>query len=162
MIPYGRRHIDDDDIEAVVRVLKSDYLTQGPRVGEFETELACYCGCAHAVVFNSGTSALHAAYFAAGLTSGDEFITSPITFVATANAGIYLGASPVFADVECDTGNIDPTAVAEKITGKTKLIVPVHYAGHSAAMEELVEQYMRVIREVWKRVDQLEIKEDSV
>lgn len=139
MIPYGRQFIDDEDIKAVVEVLKSDYVTQGPKVEEFERVLASYCGAKYAVTFNSGTSALHGAYFAAGLQRGDEFIISPITFVATANAGVYLGAKPVFVDIEHDTGNIDANLVEKVITEKTKIIVPVHYAGHPCDMEKIKE-----------------------
>ena len=123
-IPYGRQLIDDDDILAVLNVLKSDFLTQGPSIPEFEKNLAEYCGAKYAVVFNSGTSALHASYFSLGLQARDEFLTSPNTFVATANAGLYLGAMPVFVDVEGDTGNIDPADIEEKITGRTRIIVP--------------------------------------
>ena len=129
-IPYSRQYIDREDIQEVVQVLKSDFITQGPKIPEFEKSLAEYCGSKFAVVFNSGTSALHGAYFALGLGKGDEFITSPITFVATANAGLYLGAKPVFVDVEPETGNIDVSKIEKKITKKTRLIVPVHYAGH--------------------------------
>ena len=114
LIPYSRQFIDKQDIEAVVKVLKSDFITQGPKIPEFEKKLSEYCGAKYAVVFNSGTSALHGAYFALGLEKGDEFITSPITFVATANAGLYLGAKPVFIDVEPDTGNIDVVKNREK------------------------------------------------
>jgi len=138
-IPYGRQFIDEDDIKAVVEVLKSDFITQGPKIFEFEKKLAEYCGAKYAVVFNSGTSALHAAYFAIGLSQGDEFITSPITFVSTANAGIFLGAKPVFVDVEEDTGNIKSDFIEEKITNHTKLIVPVHYAGHPCDMKKIKE-----------------------
>jgi dTDP-4-amino-4,6-dideoxygalactose transaminase len=95
-IPYSRQSIDDDDIAAVIDVLKSDFLTQGPKVKEFEEALAEYCGSRYAVAFSSGTAALHGAYFAAGIGSGDEIVTSPITFAATANAALYLGARPVF------------------------------------------------------------------
>ena len=137
MIPYGRQYIDKADIQAVVNVLKSDFVTQGPKIPEFEQKLAEYCGCRYAIVFNSGTSALHGAYFTLGLGKSDEFITSPITFVATANAGLYLGAKPVFVDVEPDTGNIDAARIEQKITRKTKLIVPVHYAGHPADMQKI-------------------------
>ncbi|PMP69692.1 MAG: UDP-4-amino-4,6-dideoxy-N-acetyl-beta-L-altrosamine transaminase [Calditerrivibrio nitroreducens] len=136
-ITYGKQYIDDEDINAVVEVLKSDFLTQGPKVKQFEDGLAEYCGSKYAVVFNSGTSALHGAYFVAGLSKDDEFITSAMTFVATSNAGIYLGAKPVFVDVESDTGNIDVDLIEDKISEKTKLIVPIHYAGHSCDMEKI-------------------------
>lgn len=137
MIPYGRQVIQNDDIEEVIAVLRSDFLTQGPKIQEFEECLAIYCGCKYAVVFNSGTSALHGAYFVLGLGKGNEFITSPNTFVATANAGLYLGAVPVFVDVENDTGNIDISKIEEKITEKSKLIVPVHYSGHPSDIEQV-------------------------
>lgn len=133
-IPYGRQSIDQDDIQAVVEALKSDWLTQGPKIEEFEGKIAEYCGSKFSVVFNSGTAALHASYFALGLNHGDEFITTPNTFVATSNAGIYLGARPVFSDVEYETGNIDVSKIEAAITKKTKLIVPVHYAGHPVDM----------------------------
>jgi UDP-4-amino-4,6-dideoxy-N-acetyl-beta-L-altrosamine transaminase len=138
-IPYGRQSIDDDDIRAVVDVLRSDFITQGPKVKEFEDSLASYCNAKYAVVLNSGTSALHAAYFAAGIGPGDEIITSPITFVATANAALYLGAKPVFVDIEPDTGNINVALIEKAITDKTKAVVPVHYAGHPADLERIHE-----------------------
>ena len=128
MIPYSHQSIDEDDIQSVIRVLKSDWLTQGPTVNEFEQKLLAYCGAKYAVVFSSGTAALHGAYSAAGLRCGDEFITSPLTFAATANAGLYLGARPVFADID-DHGNLDPIDAEKKITKKTKLIAVVDYAG---------------------------------
>jgi UDP-4-amino-4,6-dideoxy-L-N-acetyl-beta-L-altrosamine transaminase len=137
MIPYARQYIDANDIREVVKVLKSDFLTQGPKIPEFEQKLAVYCGTKYAIVFNSGTSALHGAYFALGLGKGDEFITSPITFVATANAGLYLGAKPVFADVEPDTGNIDASKIEKKITKRTKFLAPIHYAGHPVDLERI-------------------------
>jgi UDP-4-amino-4,6-dideoxy-N-acetyl-beta-L-altrosamine transaminase len=136
-IPYSRQCIDKSDIDEVVRVLKGDFITQGPKIQEFESELANYCGSRYAVVFNSGTSALHGAYFVAGLKKGDEFITSPLTFAATANAGRYLGAKPVFVDVEYHMGNIDASKIEKKITEKTKLIVPVHYAGQAADLKKI-------------------------
>ncbi|MDP2689901.1 MAG: UDP-4-amino-4,6-dideoxy-N-acetyl-beta-L-altrosamine transaminase [Deltaproteobacteria bacterium] len=136
-ISYGRHFIDEDDIRAVLEVLRSDFLTQGPKVQEFEERLAAHCGAGRAVVFNSGTSALHAAYNALGLKEGDEFITSPITFAATANAGLYLGAVPVFVDTEKDTGNMDFSELEKAVSPKTRLIVPVHYAGHAADMEKI-------------------------
>jgi UDP-4-amino-4,6-dideoxy-N-acetyl-beta-L-altrosamine transaminase len=136
-IPYSRQCIDKTDIKEVVRVLKSDFITQGPKIQEFESALAKYCGSRHAVVFNSGTSALHGAYFVSGLRKGDEFITSPVTFAATSNAGRYLGAKPVFVDVEYHTGNIDALKIEKKITKKTKLLVPVHYAGRPADLKKI-------------------------
>jgi len=138
MIPYGKQDIDKDDINEVINVLKSEYITQGPKIKEFENSLANYCGSKYAVVFNSGTSALHGAYFVSGLKRGDEFITSPITFTATSNAGLYLGAKPIFSDVEPDTGNIDCDKIEEKISNKTKLITPVHYSGHPVDLEKII------------------------
>lgn len=138
-IPYGRQHIDEDDIKAVSQALKSDWLTTGPEVEAFEKELAEYCNAKYAVVLNSGTAALHAAYFAAGLESGDEIITSPLTFAATANAALYLGAKVIFSDVQPDTGNLDPKIIKQKISAKTKVIVPIDYAGHPADLDEIIE-----------------------
>ena len=138
MIPYGHQWIDDDDISAVVDVLKSDYLTQGPIVEKFEKKLADYCGSKYAVAFSSGTAALHSAYFAIGLSEGDEFITSPITFCATANSGLYLGANVKFCDIMPD-GNMDIDKISELITDKTKLVVPIHYGGFSVEMKKLRE-----------------------
>lgn len=138
MIPYGHQTIEDDDIEAVVKAFKSDWLTQGPAVKEFETRIAEYCGTKYAVAVNSGTAALHCAYFAAGIQTGDEIIMPSQTFVATANAAIYLGAKPVFCDIDLDTYNIDVNKIEELITEKTKAIVPVHIAGEPCNMEEIL------------------------
>ena len=137
MIPYGRQYIDESDVEAVKSVLQSDFLTQGTKVKEFEEALANYCGSKYAVVFSSGTAALHGAYFAAGLAKGDEIITTPITFLATANAALFLGAKPVFVDVQQDTGNINPNLIEGKITEKTKVIAPIDYSGQPADLEEI-------------------------
>ena len=137
MISYSKQNIDDDDIEEVLKVLKSDYVTQGPKILDFEKALSAYAGSKYCVVFNSGTSALHASYNALGLIQSDEFITTPMTFCATVNAGLYIGLKPVFVDIEEDTGNIDVTRIEEKITEKTKLIVPVHYAGHPVDLEKI-------------------------
>lgn len=137
MIPYGHQSISQEDIDAVVEVLRSDWMTQGPAVESFEKQLAEYCGAKFAVVMNSGTAALHAAYFAAGFGPGDEFITSPITFASTANAGLWQGASPVFVDVNPATGNIDPNLIEAAITAKTKAIVPIDYAGRPADLEKI-------------------------
>jgi perosamine synthetase len=138
-LPYGRQSIDEADIQAVVDVLRSDWLTTGPKVGEFEEAFAARVGAAHAVSFSSGTAALHAAAFVSGLAPGDEAITTPLTFVATANCVLYQGATPVFADVSGDTLNLDPEQVAEKITTKTRAILPVDYAGHPADLKPLME-----------------------
>jgi UDP-4-amino-4,6-dideoxy-N-acetyl-beta-L-altrosamine transaminase len=137
LIPYSRQWIDEEDIRSVLNILKSDIITQGTKIQEFEEKLAEYCGAQYCVVFNSGTSALHGAYFTFGLKEKDEFITSPITFVATSNAGLYLNARPVFVDIEKDTGNIDITKIEAKISDKTKLFVPVHYAGNPVDMEKI-------------------------
>lgn len=139
MIPYGRQTIDDDDIRAVVQVLRSDWLTQGPQVDEFENALTAAGGSRYAVVFCNGSAALQAAYSAAGLTEGDEIVTSPITFVATANAAVWLGAKPVFADVQLHTGNMDPSAAEKAITPRTKVLAPIDYAGHPAEWDALLD-----------------------
>jgi perosamine synthetase len=139
LLPYGRQSLDEDDIQAVVQVLRSDWLTTGPKVGEFEKRFAAWVGSKHAVSFSSGTAALHAAAFAAGLNSGDEAITTPMTFCATANCVLYQGARPVFADVCEDTLNIDPEQVASKLTPKTRAILPVDYAGHPADLESILQ-----------------------
>ena len=138
-ITYGRQYIDEEDIKAVENVLRSDYLTQGPKVREFEERLGGYVGAKYVVAFANGTAALHGAYFAAGLDKEDEIITTPITFAATSNAALYLGAKPVFSDIDLNTGNIDPSKIEEKITQKTKIVVPVHYAGHPVELEKIYE-----------------------
>lgn len=139
LLPYGRQLVDDADIEAVVEVLRSDWLTTGPKVAEFEEAFAGRVGAAHAVSFSSGTAALHAAAFAAGLKPGDEAITTPMTFAATANCVLYQGATPIFADVSGDTLNLDPEQVAGKITPRTRAILPVDYAGHPADLTRIME-----------------------
>jgi perosamine synthetase len=150
LLPYGHQSIDEADIQAVVETLRSDWLTTGPRIAEFEEAFAARTGAKHAVSFSSGTAALHAAAFAAGLKSGDEAITSPLTFVATANCVLYQGAVPVFADVSPDTLNLDPELVAARITPRTRAILPVDYAGHPtdlASILELAERYGLVVIE---------------
>jgi perosamine synthetase len=139
LLPYGRQSVDEVDVQAVVEVLRSDWLTTGPKVAEFEEAFAARVGAAHAVSFSSGTAALHAAAFAAGLKPGDEAITSPMTFAATANCVLYQGATPVFADVSRDTLNLDPEHVAGKITPKTRALLPVDYAGHPADLTPIME-----------------------
>jgi len=150
LLPYGHQVIDEDDIQAVVDTLRSDWLTTGPRVAEFEDAIAAWVGAKYAVSFSSGTAALHGAAFAAGLKPGDEAITSPLTFAATANCILYQGATPVFADVLRDTLNLDPTQVASRITSRTRAILPVDYAGHPVDLDpilELAELYGLVVIE---------------
>src|SRR5215471_20013161 len=132
LLPYGHQSIEEEDIQAVVEILRSDWLTTGPKVSEFEEAFAAFVGAKYAVAFSSGTAALHGATFAAGLEPGDEAITSPMTFAATANCILYQNATPVFADVCFDTLNLDPEKTAPKITSRTKAILPVDYAGHPA------------------------------
>jgi perosamine synthetase len=129
LLPYGRHEIDDDDVAAVARVLRSDWLTSGPVVGEFEAALARMVGAPEAVAVSNGTAALHAAMFAIGIGPGDEVIVPPMTFAASANAVVYQGGTPVFADVDPETLLLDPARVAEKITAHTRAIVAVDYAG---------------------------------
>jgi dTDP-4-amino-4,6-dideoxygalactose transaminase len=136
MIPYGRHSINDADIEAVVRALKSDWLTTGPLVEEFEAALEKVVG-APCISVSSGTAALHCAYAAIDLQPGDEVITPPITFIATQATAALFGAKIVFADVQKDTANIDPHATEAAITPRTKAIVAVDYAGHPADLDEL-------------------------
>jgi dTDP-4-amino-4,6-dideoxygalactose transaminase len=114
MIPYSHQYIDEEDIKAVVEALRSDWITQGPKIAEFEKRVADYCNVKFAVAVSSGTAALHLACLAAGISNGDEVITSPITFVASANCVLYVGAKPVFADILPDTYCIDPASIAGK------------------------------------------------
>jgi len=150
-IPYGRQAISEDDIRAVVEVLHSDWLTQGPAVERFERAVAEYCGARYAVAVANGTAALHLAALAAGFEPGDEVITSPITFVASANCIVYAGARPVFADIEGDSYCIDPEAVRGKIGSRTRGLIPVHFAGQPCAMGALsalaTEHGLRVIED---------------
>lgn len=136
-LPYGRQWIDKEDIDSVIQVLKGDYLTTGPFVSKFEQELANYIGAKYAVTFSSGTAALHGACFAAGIGEGDEVITTPITFAASANCILYQGGIPVFADIDEKTYNIDPKEIEKKITEKTKAIIPVHFTGEPAPLDEI-------------------------
>ncbi|HEX2469974.1 MAG TPA: DegT/DnrJ/EryC1/StrS family aminotransferase [Candidatus Limnocylindrales bacterium] len=139
MLPYARQSIDDSDIDAVAAALRSDWLTTGPRVPAFEQGLTGVTGARHAVAFSSGTAALHGAAAAAGLGPGDEAITTPMTFVATANAVVYMGAEPRFADVDPGTLLIDPERVAAAVTPQTRALLPVDYAGQPADYRALRE-----------------------
>jgi perosamine synthetase len=139
LLPYGRQSIEEDDIQAVVDVLRSDWLTTGPKVAEFEEAFAARIGARYAVSFSSGTAALHGAAFAAGLKPGDEAITTPMTFAATVNCVLYQGATPVFADVSTDTLNLDPEKVAARITPRTRAVLPMDYAGHPADLDPMLE-----------------------
>jgi dTDP-4-amino-4,6-dideoxygalactose transaminase len=136
VIPYGRQSINQDDIDSVVSTLRSDWLTTGPLVEEFELKLEELVG-APCIAVSSGTAALHCAYAAIGLMPGDEVITPPITFIATQASAALFGAKIVFADVQPGTANIDPQAVASAITSRTKAIVAVDYGGHPADLDEL-------------------------
>jgi UDP-4-amino-4,6-dideoxy-N-acetyl-beta-L-altrosamine transaminase len=138
-LPYGRQLIDDDDVAAVTRVLRGDFLTTGPEVPAFEAELAAICGARHAVAVCNGTAALHCAYVAIGLAPGDEVITTPLTFSATANTLLAMGARPRFVDIDPGTLNLDPVKVADAIGPLTRAIAPVDFAGLPAVTDELRE-----------------------
>ena len=136
-IYYGRQCVDEDDVKAVSEVLTSDYITCGPKVAELEKKLAEYTGAKYAVAVSNGTAALHCACIAAGLGQGDEVIVTPLTFAASANCILYVGATPVFADINPETYNIDPKSIREKITDKTKAIVAVDFTGQCVENAEI-------------------------
>ena len=150
LLPYGHQSIDDADIQSVVKVLKGDWLTTGPVVNQFEKAVAEYVGAKDAVVVNSGTAALHAAAFAAGIGPGDGVIVTPMTFAASANCILYMGGRPVFADVSANTLNIDPAEIEKKITPHTKAIVAVDYTGQPCdfdAIRLIAEKHNLVVIE---------------
>ena len=136
-IGYGHQYIDEADIQAVVDVLKSDFLTCGPKIEEAEKKLCDITGAKHAVLIANGTAALHAMIFAAGIGPGDEVITTPLTFAASANCALYCGARPVFADINPETYNIDPQSIEEKITDKTKAVVAVDFTGQAVEADKI-------------------------
>ena len=136
-IYYGKQWVGEDDIEAVNATLRSDFITCGPKVQEMEQALCSYTGAKYAVAVSNGTAALHCACMAAGIGPGDEVITTPITFAASANCALYCGATPVFADINPETYNIDPASIREKITDKTKAIVAVDFTGQVVEVEEI-------------------------
>jgi perosamine synthetase len=138
-IPYGRQCIEDDDVTAVVEVLRGDWLTQGPDVRLFEEAFAAACQAPHAVAFSSGTAALHAAVHTTGLGAGEELLTSAITFAASANCGAYVGARPTFADIDPATQNVSAQTIAAALTPATRCVVPVHFAGLPAPVAAIRE-----------------------
>lgn len=152
-LPYGRQTITDADIEAVTMALRSDWLTTGPKVTEFERALAEFIGVRHAAVLNSGTAALHCAMAAIGIAPGDEVIVPAISFVATANCVLYCGGVPVFADVEADTALIDPVDVERKISSRTRAIIAMDYGGQPANYEALRGIIGRTLRPIWLVAD---------
>ena len=150
MLPYGRQSIDESDVDAVAAVLRGDWLTTGPSVAAFEEDLARICHASSAVSVTSGTAALHVAYAALGVGAGDEVVTTPLTFVATASCASVLGATVVFADVCEDTGNLDPRAVSAAMTDRTRVVAGVDYAGHpidATALAEIAHQGEAVLLE---------------
>ncbi|MBI2287839.1 MAG: UDP-4-amino-4,6-dideoxy-N-acetyl-beta-L-altrosamine transaminase [Chloroflexi bacterium] len=137
LLPYGHQWIDEEDISAVAEILRTDWITQGPKVDEFEQKLAEYCGAKYGVAVSNGTAALHAACAAAGISWGDEVITTPITFAASANAAVYCGGKPVFADIQEDTWNIDPREIRRRLSPRTRAVLPVDFAGYPASLDEI-------------------------
>jgi len=135
-LPYSRQFIDEKDIDEVVKVLRSDWISPGPRITEFEEALADYCGSRYAVAVSSGTAALHLAMLALGI-SGGEAVTTPVTFLATANSAVYAGAEPVFSDIDYASVNLDADKLPGRITGNTKVVVPVHFAGLPCSMKKI-------------------------
>lgn len=138
-LSYGKQWIDDNDIETVVKVLKSDYLTTGPNVRAFEEKVAEYVGSKYAVAVSNGTAALHAACFAAGIGEGDEVITTPMTFAASSNCVLYCKGTTIFVDIDSKTYNIDVNKIEDKITSRTKAIIPVDFTGQAVDMDKLKE-----------------------
>ena len=136
-LPYGRQSIDDDDVAAVVEILKSDYLTTGPAVARFESDICAYTGASYGVAVSNGTAALHAAMHALKIAEGDEVIVTPMTFAASANCILYQGGTPVFADVDPRTLLLDPAAVEAAITTRTKAVIGVDYAGQPCDWDAL-------------------------
>ncbi|SDK04042.1 UDP-4-amino-4,6-dideoxy-N-acetyl-beta-L-altrosamine transaminase [Sediminibacillus albus] len=138
-LPYSKQWISEEDIQAVVDVLRGDYLTTGPYIEKFEQSIAKYVDAKYAVAFSSGTAALHGACFAAGIMDGDEVITTPMTFAASANCVLYQGGTPVFVDIDKDTYNIDAKKIPKSITDRTKAIIPVDFTGQPADLDEILE-----------------------
>lgn len=137
LLPYGRQWLDEADIESVIDVLRSDFLTQGPAIQAFEQKVANYVGAKYGVAFTNGTAALHGACFAAGIGAGDEVLTTPLTFLASSNCVLYQGGTPIFCDINMETYNIDPLQLERKITRNTKAIIAVDFSGQPAEMDEI-------------------------
>ena len=137
MIPYGKQSIDNEDLDSVIEVLKSDWLTTGPKIEEFERSFSNYVGSKFSIALNSGTAALHSVMYAIGIKNGDEVIVPTMTFAATANCILYQNGTPIFADVNEDTLLLDPSDVEKKISSKTKAIIAVDYAGHPVDYDAL-------------------------
>ncbi|WNS75212.1 UDP-4-amino-4,6-dideoxy-N-acetyl-beta-L-altrosamine transaminase [Bacillus sp. DTU_2020_1000418_1_SI_GHA_SEK_038] len=149
-LPYGKQWIDEKDIEAVVNVLRGEYLTTGPAISAFEQRIAQFVGAEYAVAFSNGTAALHGACYAAGISEGDEVITTPMTFAASANCVLYQGGTVVFADIDEKTYNIDVKEIEKKITPKTKAIIPVDFTGQPVDLDriyELAKKYNLIVIE---------------
>src|SRR5690606_11266004 len=138
-LPIARPDIDDADIAEVTDTLRSGWLTYGPKTQRFENEFKQMVGADHAVAVNSCTAGLHLSLLAAGIGPGDEVITTPLTFAATANVIVHVGATPVLADIRYDDLNIDPAEIERRITPRTRAVMPVHYAGQACAMDEIME-----------------------
>jgi len=138
-LPYGTQSIDENEINEVIDTLKSDWITTGPKMRLFEKKFKDYIGSKYAVAVNSGTAALHISTSAININLGDEVITTPLTFVASANCIVYRGGTPIFADIKKDTYNLDPKEIKKKITSKTKAIIPVHFAGQPCEMDEILD-----------------------
>ncbi|NLB88286.1 MAG: UDP-4-amino-4,6-dideoxy-N-acetyl-beta-L-altrosamine transaminase [Syntrophomonadaceae bacterium] len=151
IIFYAQQYIDEEDIKSVIKILQGNYLTTGPYINKFEQEFAKKVGAKYAVAVSSGTAALHIANLAADIGQGDEIITTPMTFAATANAALYVGAKPVFVDIDNETYNINVREIEQRITDKTKAIVPVHYTGLPCDME--------VIHSIAKKYDLIVIED---
>lgn len=139
LLPYGMQNLDEHDINAVLDTLRSDFITQGPKISEFERKIAEYCGAKYAVAVATGTAALHCASFAAGVTKGAEIITSPITFAASGNCALFLGGKVKFSDIKQDTYNIDPEKIEKQINITTKAIIPIDFAGQPCELDEIIE-----------------------
>lgn len=138
-LPYGAQWLDEKEIEEVVDSLKSNWITTGPKMRFFEDKFKSFIGSKYAIAVNSGTAALHISTSSINIQPGDEVITTPFTFVASANCVVYRGGIPIFADIKKDTYNIDPSEIKRKLTPKTKAIIPVHFAGQPCDMDEIIE-----------------------